>query len=57
VVHEDPPHEIGGERKEVRAALPVDGLLVDQPDERLVHERRALDGVVVPFAPQMPLRE
>ncbi len=57
VIHEDPAHQIRGEPEEVRAALPVHRLLIHEPHERFVHERRALDRVIRPFAAQMALGE
>ncbi len=57
MVHEDAAHEVRCKPEEVRAALPVHRLLIHQPHEGFVHQRRALDRVVRPFAPQVPLRE
>ena len=43
LLDKDPPHRFGGRGKEVAAAVPVLRLLdVDQPQIRLMHERRRL---------------
>src|SRR6185503_20835344 len=39
--------------KEVRAILPVDLPLIDEPDVHLVHKGRRLQGMVSPLAPKL----
>ena len=53
VVHENPPHRLGGDTKEVRAILPSYGALIDQLEESLMDERGRLKGMVGPFAAQV----
>ena len=65
VIDEDPPHDAGADRVEVRAILPGDGGAVDQPDIRLVEQggglvavSRALTGHAAPGDPvQLTLDE
>ena len=45
MVHEDAPHHASGHREEMRAVLPLDVFGVDQPQIRLVDERRRLKAV------------
>ena len=52
VIDQDPAHHAGRHRTEMGAALPLDPRLVDHPQERLVHQRRGLQRVIPPFAPQ-----
>ena len=49
-VHEDAPHQPRGHREEVGPVLPVDVLDVDQPEVRLVHQRRRLQAVPAALA-------
>ena len=46
VVDEDPAHQSGGDRKKMRAVLPVDAALVDELEVGLVDERRGLECAV-----------
>lgn len=50
MVHEDAPHEVGGEAKEVFAVLERDTALIDQLEVKFVHEGGGLQGVAAPFA-------
>jgi hypothetical protein len=43
MVDQHVPHHLRGHREEVRARLPADVLLIDQPQVRLVHERGRLE--------------
>ena len=42
-----------GDPKEMRAILPVDLPLIDEPDVHLVHKGRRLQGVVGPLVPKL----
>jgi hypothetical protein len=42
MVHEDSAHHFGGDSQEVRAVLPVDAILVDQPQVGFMNERGRL---------------
>jgi hypothetical protein len=53
MVHEDAPHHHGRQADELRAVAPVDATLIDQAAVRLVHERRRLQRVAGPFAPEV----
>jgi hypothetical protein len=57
VIHEDPTHEAGRESEELCAVLPIDRLLANEPQECLVDEGGALDGVVPSLVTQMTLRQ
>src|SRR6185436_11511506 len=57
VVHEDATHGLRGEPHEVRAVLPGDLALVEQPDVGLVRERRRLERVARAFAPKVAAGE
>src|SRR5579863_5684560 len=49
VVDQYPSHEIGGDSEEMRAALPIDGVLLDQPQVRLMDQRSRLKSVIGAF--------
>lgn len=53
VIDQNPPHHLRGDSKEVRAVLPGDPFLAEQPQLRLVDERRRLQGVVRAFMAQI----
>ena len=57
VVHEDATHDASGHREEMRAVVPRDGLRVDQPEIRLVDERRRLKAVTRALVPYVPPRD
>ena len=50
MIHQDPPHQAGGDGEELRAILPVRLALFHQLQVRLVDQRGGLQGVVRPFA-------
>ena len=54
VIHQDAPDQLRGHAEEMGAVLPVDAALVDQPQVGFVHQGGGLQGVVGPFAPQVP---
>jgi hypothetical protein len=54
VVDEDPPHQLRGDREEMRPVLPLHVTLIDQLQIRLVHKRRGLQRVVRALAPEVP---
>ena len=49
VVHENAPHHPRRHRKKMPAVLPRDSVCIDQPDIRLVHQRRRLEAVAGTF--------
>ena len=53
MVHEDASHHFGGDSQEVRAILPVDALMADQPEVGLMNERRRLERMVAPLSTQI----
>jgi hypothetical protein len=53
VIDEHPAHHARRQCQEVRAALPVDIPLTEQPQVRFVDERRRLKSVVPPFSAKM----
>src|SRR5262245_47228394 len=53
VVDQDAPHDLRRHTKEVRAILPIDLALVDEPDVRLMDQGRRLQGVVRALVPQL----
>ena len=57
VVDEHAAHQLRSQADEMRAALPIDGLLPDQAHEGFVHERRLLHRVIRALAPQVALRQ
>ena len=56
MVYEDATHHLGGDREEMRAVLPTDPILVDQPQIGFVNERGRLQGVVAPLPTQIACR-
>lgn len=54
VIHEDPAHDFRCNPEELRAVLPGNALLIDEPEVQLVDESRGYQRVLPPFAPQMP---
>jgi hypothetical protein len=53
VVDEYPAHHVGGHAKEVRAIVPVNATLIDQPEEGLVNKSRRLERVTGSLAPKL----
>ena len=53
MVHQDPPHRLGTDGEEVRAAVPLDPRLVDELQVGLVHQGRRLQRVPRPFSLQV----
>ncbi len=53
IVDKNLAHELGGNGKEMSAALPLGTAHPDQAKVRLMHQRGALKGVVWPFVPQL----
>ena len=56
VVHQHAAHDLRGQRQELLAVLPFERALSGQPDEGLVDQRGALQGVIAAFARQLPAR-
>ena len=53
VIDQDPPHHLRGDTEKLRAVLPGDLVLTDQPDVRLVDQRGRLECVVATLVPQV----
>ncbi len=51
VIDQDPAHDLRRDAKEVRAILPIDLALVDEPHVRLMDQGRRLQGVIRALAP------
>ena len=56
VIDEDPAHDLRRDTEEMRAILPIDLTLVDEPDVHLMDESRGLQGVIGPFVPELAHR-
>jgi hypothetical protein len=54
VIYQDAPDHLRRHAEEVRAVLPPDMLLVNETQVRFVYQGGTLQGVVRPFAPQIP---
>jgi hypothetical protein len=57
VIDKDTPHDLRADGKEVSAILPTSLLLVHQAQVGFMHQLRALQSVVRPFAAQMAVRQ
>jgi len=55
-LHQDPAHDPGGDAQEMGAVPPVD-VGLDEPQVRLVHQRRGLQGPAGRIPPQLRARE
>jgi len=53
VVDQDAPHHLRGDAEELRAALPGDAILPDQPEVRFVDQCGGLQRVVRPLAAEV----
>jgi hypothetical protein len=56
VIDENPAHHLRRDTKEMRSILPVDVVLVDEPDVGLVNEGRRLQGVIGTLASELARR-
>ncbi len=56
VIDQYPPHHLRDQMQKVRAVGPFDRRAVHQAQQGFVHERRALQRVVAPLAPQVAAR-
>ena len=56
MIDEDAPHHLRGEAEELRAVLPRDPFLSDQPQVRLVDDSRWLQCVIPSLLPEKPRR-
>ena len=54
VIDQDAPHQACRNPEKVRAVLPPDASRVGQPEKRLIHQRRGLQGMSAAFAPHVP---
>jgi hypothetical protein len=52
MIHQDVPHHLRGNTEKVSPVLPFLRFLPDQTQIRLVHQGRALQGVVGAFSPE-----
>ena len=57
VIHENPPHGLGGGGQEVRLSAPVDAPLIDELQESLVKQGRGLQRVALAFVSQAVCRQ
>jgi hypothetical protein len=57
VVYQHAPHHVRGQSKELGAILPIDTVLIDQPEVRLVHQRGRLECVIGSFAAHVGSRQ
>ena len=57
VIHQEAAHHVSGDRKEMRAVLPAHAPLIDEPQIRLVHERRRRQRMVGALPPQVAPRQ
>ena len=46
MVYQNTPHHLGSESKELRAVLPVNVFLIDEPQVRLIDQRGRLQSVI-----------
>jgi len=53
VIDQDPAHDLRRDTKEMRAILPIDLALVDEPDVGLMNQSRRLQGVVGALSPKL----
>src|ERR1051326_1932072 len=53
MIEQDLPDDSGGNTQEMRAAAPIDAIVIDQPKVGFVHQRRALQRVVRALAPKI----
>ncbi len=54
-IHEDPAHDLGGDREEVRAILPANTLRFNEAQEGLIDERGGLKCVMAALAHEIVL--
>jgi hypothetical protein len=54
MVDQNPPHELRRHAEEVCPILPLDALLADEPEIRLVHQASRRQRVVRAFVPEIP---
>jgi len=57
MVHQDVPHQLGSDGKEVRPVSPVCLTVFHELHAGLVHERRSLQCVPGPFGSHVPVRD
>ena len=57
ILHQNAPHQLGGNRKKVRAVLPLHALVIHQAHVGFIHQRRGLKAVAGAFAPQVTARQ
>jgi hypothetical protein len=55
MVNQNAPHHLRGNAKEVRPVLPLDLTLINQPDERFIHQCRGLQRVSGTLFPHVPM--
>ncbi len=57
VIHQDSAHRLSADGEKMGAPLPIYPRLIDQPQIRLMHQGRRLEGMVSPLVAEMPGRE
>jgi hypothetical protein len=56
VIDQYAPHDVCGDRKEVRPIVPLDACLIDEPEIRLVYEVIRRERVPACFEGELPVR-
>jgi hypothetical protein len=56
-IHQDAPHQLGGDTEEVGAVLPVHFFHVHQPQVSLIDQSSGLQGLAGPFLGYVALRQ
>jgi hypothetical protein len=57
IVDENPPHNLGGDRKKVSAVLPADSPCVHKAKIRFIHEGGGLDGPLRVLSSHLPMSQ
>jgi hypothetical protein len=57
MIHQDVPHHLGRNAEKVGAVLPFLRFLADQTQIGLVHQSRALQGVIGALSPETAARD
>jgi hypothetical protein len=57
VVDQNPPHDLRRDPEKVRPALPIDRVMLHQPDKGLVYQRRGLQGMIDSLPPHLGFRQ
>ncbi len=54
MVNQDAAHDLGRDGKKVRATSPINGVMLDELEIRLMDQSGGLKGVILPFATHVP---